>query len=234
VTGFSPNTTYFVRAYATNINGTNYGEQVSFRTQSNLTGTLTDVRDGKIYKTVKIGDQWWMAENLAWLPAVSSPTSGSTFENYYYVYGYQGNSVAEAKATANFITYGVLYNWTAAMNGSMSSSANPSGVQGPCPAGWHLPSQAEWIVLSDYLIVNGYGYGGSGDDIAKSLSSKTNWNTSSIPGTPGNDPTSNNSCGFSALPGGIRGDGGGVNRWATMVIGGHRKCIVIPVLTLFL
>jgi uncharacterized protein (TIGR02145 family) len=115
------------------------------------TCTFTDSRDGKIYNCVTIGEQVWMAENLAYLPAVSLPTTGSGTDPYYYVYGYNGTSVIEAKASANYATYGVLYNWPAAMNGEVSSNANPSGVQGVCPTGWHLPSDAEWKQLEMYL-----------------------------------------------------------------------------------
>jgi uncharacterized protein (TIGR02145 family) len=105
-----------------------------------VTGSFTDSRDGKTYKTVKIGDQWWMAENLAWLPAVNPVNDNSSTEKYYYVSGYNGTDVSAAKATQNYTTYGVLYNWPAAMNGAAGSDANPSSVQGACPAGWHIPS----------------------------------------------------------------------------------------------
>jgi uncharacterized protein (TIGR02145 family) len=54
------------------------------------------------------------------------------------------------------------------------------------PAGWHLPSDAEWTTLSDYLTNKGYGDEGSGDDIAKSLVSTTGWNRYSEVGTLGN------------------------------------------------
>ncbi len=108
------------------------------------TGTFIDERDGKEYKWVRICDKIWMAENLAYLPTVSPSSEGSKTEPYYYVYGYQGNDVNEAKMTENFNTYGVLYNWAAAMQGEESSDDIPSGVQGISPAGWHLPSHSEW------------------------------------------------------------------------------------------
>jgi uncharacterized protein (TIGR02145 family) len=95
-----------------------------------ISGTFTDTRDGNVYNWVQIGDQVWMAENLAYLPSVNRVDDGSedATGSYYYVYGYDGTNVAEAKATTNYTTYGVLYNWTAAMDGSVSSTANPSGV----------------------------------------------------------------------------------------------------------
>jgi uncharacterized protein (TIGR02145 family) len=113
---------------------------------------------GNVYNAVKIGNQTWMAENLRYLPSVSGPESGSKAVPYYYVYGYSGTDVNEAKATGNFNTYGVLYNWPAAMNGALSNEGNPSGVQGVCPTGWHLPSMAELSELEAY--VGGYGVAG--------------------------------------------------------------------------
>ena len=74
--------------------------------------------DEKSYKTVKIGDQVWMAENLAYIPSVSAAPSGSLTEKHYYVYNYNDIDVAVAKATEIYTTYGVLYNWQAAMNGA--------------------------------------------------------------------------------------------------------------------
>lgn len=113
---------------------------------------FTDSRDGKTYKTVKIGEQIWFAENLAYLPSVNSPSDASKEEMKYYVYGYYGEDVAEAKATENYQNLGVLYNWLAA-GGSKDSSLddNPSGIQGACPEGWHLPSEAEWQILYQYV-----------------------------------------------------------------------------------
>ena len=113
--------------------------------------TIKDARDNQTYRIVTIGSQTWMAENLKYLPSVVRPRTGSKTTPHYYVYRYDGTNVTDAKATANYNTYGVLYNWPAAMNGAASSTTNPSGVQGVCPDGWHLPSDAEWTELTDYL-----------------------------------------------------------------------------------
>jgi uncharacterized protein (TIGR02145 family) len=109
---------------------------------------------------VEIGDQIWMAENLAYLPRVDDVDDGSEDESngkYYYVYEYtplganEEEQVTNAKVTSNYKTYGVLYNWNAAMNEAPSSSDSPSGVQGACPEGWHLPSDTEWKSLEMHL-----------------------------------------------------------------------------------
>jgi len=111
---------------------------------------FTDDRDGNTYKTVLIGDQCWMSENLKYLPSVlpiaerslwrpwRSVQNNSRTRPCYYVYGYRGRRVSEAKATTNYRNYGVLYNWPAAMDA--------------CPAGWHLSSDEEWTRLVDYLM----------------------------------------------------------------------------------
>jgi len=155
-----------------------------------ISNTFTDSRDNNVYQTVTIGNQVWMAENLRYLPCVAGSYAGSTTSPYYYVYGYEGTNVDDAKATANYSTYGVLYNWAAAMAGSASSSANPSGVQGVCPTGWHLPSDAEWTELTTYL---------GGENIAGGKlkeTGTTHWNTPNAEAT--------NESGFTALPGGNR------------------------------
>lgn len=193
ISGLTANTTYYVRAYATNSNGTAYGSAMSFTTQE---GTFTDPRDGKVYQTVVIRNQVWMAENLAYLPSVNMVADGSedAAGSYYYVYGYDGTNVADAKATDNYATYGVLYNWTAAMDGEASSTTNPSGIQGVCPAGWHLPSEAEWTELTNYL----GGTGVAGGKLKET--GTTHWNTPNTGAT--------NETGFTALPGGYRDYGG--------------------------
>lgn len=138
-------------------------------------GTFTDTREtpAKAYKWTKIGTQTWMAENLAYLPSVNNLSESSPSEARYYVYNYDGNVVADAKASSYYTTYGVLYNWTAAL-------------AGVCPTGWHLPSNAEWVTLETYV-------GGAGTAGTK-LKSVSGW---TIGGDTGTD-----AYGFSALPGG--------------------------------
>jgi uncharacterized protein (TIGR02145 family) len=169
-------------------------------TNDDTAGTFTDSRDGNEYKWVKIGDQVWMAENLKYLPKVNRVADGSEDTDYkgsyYYVYDYDGTDVNEAKATSNYKTYGVLYNWDAATGGSSSSASNPSGVQGACPSGWHLPSDAEWTQLTDYLSV-------SGDSVAGGKlkeAGTTHWRSPNTGAT--------NETGFTALPGGNRSSSG--------------------------
>ncbi|MBF0430577.1 MAG: hypothetical protein HQK83_04825 [Fibrobacteria bacterium] len=121
--------------------------------------TLIDDRDGKIYKTTTIGEQTWMAENLAYLPKVDSVHIGSETitGKYYYVVQYapygatEAEEITHAKETLNFSSYGVLYNWDATIDGGAFSSSNPSGVQGVCPTGWHLPGDDEWKQLEMFL-----------------------------------------------------------------------------------
>lgn len=79
---------------------------------------MIDPRDNHEYKIVTIGEQIWMAENLAYLPSVSKPEDAATSDGdpLYFVFNYDGKDVNAAKATKEYKTYGVLYNWYAAMN----------------------------------------------------------------------------------------------------------------------
>jgi uncharacterized protein (TIGR02145 family) len=139
-------------------------------------GTFKDSRDMHVYKYVKIGTQTWMAENLAYMPAVSPSSDGSESSVFYYVYNYEGSNISDAKSNGNYISYGVLYNREAAKIA--------------CPSGWHLPTDAEWTILENYL----------GEIPGKKMKSITEWSEN------GND---DNSCGFNALSGGFRTDTGG-------------------------
>ena len=151
-------------------------------------GSITDSRDGQTYKTVKIGTQTWMAENLNY-KADSSKCGG-------------GNEWDEGDCTK----YGRLYTWAAAMDSvgawssdgkgcGLGSTCSPTGtVRGVCPEGWHLPDSAEWHVLIDL---------GGGEKVAgKVLKSSSGWN---------NDEKSVGSTDeflFSALPAGYFSEGG--------------------------
>lgn len=178
LTGLSANTTYYVRAYATNAAGTAYGSQMSFTTLANST-PVTDY-DGNVYSTVTIGTQTWTKENLKTThyrngSAIPNFTDGSAWSNLNtgaYCY-YENNS-------ANGNTYGALYNWQAV------------NTENLCPTGWHVPSDTEWTTLIDYL---------GGESVAGGkLKSLTGWND------PNNGATNESS--FSALPGGYRYYGG--------------------------
>lgn len=154
--------------------------------------------DGNVYNTVTIGTQVWMKENLRTTKYRNGDLIGTTTPatmNIYaettpkYQWAYGGN-------VSNVATYGRLYTWYAATDN-----------RNVCPAGWHVPTDAEWTVLTDYLINNGYGYQGSASDIGKSMASTLGWTTyvtAGTAGTVGNDQASNNSSGFTALPGGYR------------------------------
>ena len=161
--------------------------------------TVSDY-DGNVYNTVRIGNQCWMRENLRTThyangTEIALGTSTSTITPYRY------NPNDDA---SNVITYGYLYNWPALMKGAASSEANPSGVQGICPNGWHVPSDAEWTQLTDFLgSQSQYQCNSSSTNIAKALASTMGWNSNSDDCTVGNTPSNNNTSGFSALPAGM-------------------------------
>jgi len=142
--------------------------------------SFTDARDGTAYNTVEIGNQCWMSENLNYTPST-------------------GNSWCYDDISSNCDSYGRLYDWNAAMDNTASSSANPSGVAGICPIGWHLPSDDEWKELEMFLGMtqieaDNTGYRGT-DEGDKMKSIAPTWN-----GT--------NSSGFSGLSGGLKNSSG--------------------------
>ncbi len=153
-------------------------------------GTVTDI-DGNVYKTVKIGEQIWMAENLRttkFKDGTNIPlgTDVAIWDNPKPAFCYLHNNQEFSREL------GALYNWYTVSTGNL------------CPVGWHVPSNAEWTTLKEYLTNNGYGYEGSGDDIAKSMAATSAWHSNSTAGNVGNDQASNNRSGFTALPGGCR------------------------------
>ena len=100
--------------------------------------------------------------------------------------------------------FGLLYNWAAVMHGASSSSSNPSRVQGICPAGWHVPSDAEWTQLTNYVSSQSkYVCGFDNSNIARALAGNVSWNSAQGPCFPGDNQNENNDTGFSAYPAGI-------------------------------
>lgn len=178
IAGLIPNTTYYVRAYATNSDGTSYGNAISFKTQKAGVATVTDI-DGNIYHTVEIGTQVWMVENLnvtkyrngASIPNISDETTWSL--HFSGAYCHQGN------IPSNGTTYGKLYNWYA-----VNDSRNI------CPTGWHVPTDAEWSTLMSYL---------GGEIVAGGKLKETGTTHWTSPNTG-----ATNESGFKALPGGTR------------------------------
>lgn len=169
--------------------------------------TLSDSRDSQQYSTVQIGTQCWFAENLAYLPSVQTNANFVSYGNAatpaYGVYGYTGTDVATAKATANYQTYGVLYNWYAAV--ATSSTTGTEGLQGACPTGWHIPTSAEQTTL--YNTINNnviYRCNGTNGAIGKAVSSASGWTSDSNVCAIGNNQQTNNSTGFNVLPAGDR------------------------------
>lgn len=147
-----------------------------------LQGTVTDI-DGNLYKTIKIGDQWWMAENLR----VTRFQNGETIplainDNDWYSLSISSCCDYENNPSNSQI-YGKLYNWYAATD-----------ERKMCPTGWHVPTDAEWSELIDYL---------GGELVAGGKLKEVgtlHWNS------PNNGAT--NESGFTALPGGYRDDDG--------------------------
>lgn len=181
ITGLNPGTQYYLRAYATNSDGTSYGNPLNFITnQSGNSGTVTDI-DGNVYNTVTIGTQVWMKENLKttrYRNGNTIPTNlsdaqwHSTTTGAYSIYNNDPN---------NNNKYGKLYNWYAA-----SDSRNIA------PVGWHVPTAAEWETLINYL-------GGASVAGGKLKAVSALWNSPNTGAT--------NSSGFTGLPSGFRDDG---------------------------
>jgi len=138
-------------------------------------GYLNDVRDGKTYRTVKIGPQVWMAQNLSYA------ASGECYMN----------------ANDSCYKYGRLYKWVEAMGAASTYSdslLNPTlPRRGVCPEGWHVPSDAEWVRLTDTSLVE--------SSAGSQLKSASVW-------SPGDGA---DSYGFAMLPAGVHNFNGSFN-----------------------
>lgn len=156
-----PCTKYYVRAYATNSRGTAYSNTINFTTQGNK---FTDSRDGHVYRTVTIGKQTWMAENLAYQPIpLSSEIKGSEYAGYNnFPFYYQKPSYSSF--VHDYAHSGILYNWYAAISAA--------------PIGWHLPTDSEWNELADSLGSSSYS-----DKLLKSGTTSNSSGFSALLGT---------------------------------------------------
>ena len=158
------------------------------------TNTVTDCRDGQTYRTLTIGTQTWMAQNLNYADSAALPN----LEGNSWCYGNSADSCAK---------YGRLYTWTGAMNIDRSyQSASAAAVvsaphQGACPMGWHIPTNAEWTILEDAV--------GGSSTAGTYLKATSGWKSYS--GISNLD-----SYGFSALPAGGRYYSG-----SFLSVGGH-------------
>lgn len=187
ITGLLPGQTYHVRMKAISVSGTVTGTDSQFTTPEKV----TDI-DNNSYNTVKIGDAVWMAENLrttkfsdnTTIPLVSDKTAWAALTTAGYCFYDNDASVNKSK-------FGALYNFF-------------SVTRNVCPAGWHVPADSEWSTMIAFLTAGNYGYGGSGSDIAKAMSSTLGWPISTTAGAIGFDQSSNNTSGFTALPAGLR------------------------------
>ena len=171
-------------------------------------GTMSDV-DGNSYATIQIGDQVWMAENLK----VTHYADGTPIPEVSSAEGWAAlTPVPELQAycwydniSTNGDTAGALYNWAAAVKGEAGSAMVPSGIQGVCPDGWHLPSDGEWKLLEESLGMNqtdvdkvewrGSDEGGQLKEVGFS-----SWQMPNVGGS--------NTSGFTAIPGGFRSNSG--------------------------
>jgi len=161
--------------------------------------SVTD-QDGNTYNFLTYGDQVWTLENAEMvtyrdgtdITQVTDPTQWSNLTTGAWCY------------YDNDPTKGKLYNWYAVMGIHDTDPITPNKEF--APEGWHVPSDAEWTTLEEYLIANGYNYDQSMTEnkIAKAMASTTGWNSSTTTGAPGNDQSLNNSSGFNAYPEGAR------------------------------
>ena len=171
----------------------------SLQNQINDLKPLEDV-DGNTYEFITYGDQTWSVENAKMetyrdgtaIPQVTDGTEWTNLTTGAWCY-YNNDS-----------TKGKLYNWYAVM-GIHDTDPNTPNKEF-APEGWHVPTDAEWTTLENYLIANGYNYDGTttGNKIGKAMASTTGWNSSTNTGAVGNDQSLNNSSGFNALPEGYR------------------------------
>ncbi len=211
IKNLSSATTYYARAYATTANETAYGKVVQITTSPDagapnnilnpdLTyGTVTDA-DGNVYSTIKIGNQTWMAENLI----------TTKYRNGDLIPGMNDNSKWNKLSTGAQCVYNTVYESNSTKKfGRFYNYYAVTDARNIAPQGWHVPTDAEWQVLINYLISNK----GTANSVTQAMAAKTDWQESIVPNSIGfldleTFTSLNNTSGFSALPSGFRGDYG--------------------------
>lgn len=152
-------------------------------------GTFIDKRDGHEYKWIKIGEQIWMAENLAFLPSVNVPPSYSDTVPHFYVAMLEISDHTKAIEHPNYIVSGVQYNWPAAIEA--------------CPSEWHLASNSDWNKLAEFISREKGPYEKKEDGwkgVGKHLKKTGNWIKAPADFL---DDSALDDFSFSALPGGF-------------------------------
>jgi uncharacterized protein (TIGR02145 family) len=187
-----PNSTYYVRAYASNSEGVAYGAVIQFDTKETIkdswpcTGVpqVTDY-DGNMYYTVQIGEQCWMKENLR----AEHYADGNVIMDVQQPSAFYFNESSANNASNGLIYTGnsVIYN-SPIINDSVK-------IQSVCPDGWHMPSRVEWQQLSDYLVSNERVLCGK-----KSIAAYMKVEHWAYDYTHGCNDDRTNTSGFSALP----------------------------------
>ncbi|MGB2043575.1 MAG: FISUMP domain-containing protein [Flavobacteriaceae bacterium] len=174
-------------------------EQIDALQAATGSGTVTD-QDDNSYPYLTYGDQVWTVKNAEMvtyrdgtpIPQVTDATEWANLTTGAWCY--YDNDPSKGK----------LYNWYAVAGIHDNDENTPNKEL--APEGWHVPSDAEWTTLENYLIANGYNYDSSTTEnkIGKAMASTTGWISNTEPGTVGNEQSLNNSSGFNALPEGFR------------------------------
>jgi uncharacterized protein (TIGR02145 family) len=222
IKGLSPNTTYYVKAYAITVKSKIFGEQESFTTKPatvNITfnpdltyQSISDI-DGNIYKTIKIDDQEWMAENLkttrfndgSAIPLVTEDDMWIRQNTPGYCWYYNNEAVFKN-------IYGGYYNWYAVSAGKL------------CPSGWHVPSEDEWNKLKLFLGMTPDQLEEGSELFPNTTAGNKIKETGTVNWVEENTDATNES-GFTALPGGWRnssasfdGEGEAGGWWSAAVL----------------
>ena len=197
VSNLEPNTTYYIRAFAQHIDGlgTSFSNTLTFK-------TLSEDQNGNTIYSKTYGNQEWSTQSAnvttyrdgTPIPEVTDPGEWANLTTGAWCYP---NNQDQGT--------GKLYNWYAVAGINDNDPNTPTKEF--APEGWHVPTDAEWSTLENYLIDNGYNYDGTttGNKIAKAMANDWGWSEDDSLGAVGNNQSLNNRSGFNAYPLGYRG-----------------------------